>query len=563
MKLSDYIAKFLAKQNIPNVYVFTGGAIAHLIDSFYLQSQKSNKVKPISVMHEQSGSMAIDGYSRITGKLGVAIATSGPGGTNFITGIACSYYDSIPGLYFTGQVRTWEVKGESKQRQVGFQETDIISLVKPITKYAVMITNPKSIRYELEKAIYIATHDRPGPVLIDLPMDMQWAEINPKNLKGFTPPKQQDDHKDLSKKIKTIINWLKEAKRPMIICGRGVRTAKAINEIKKLSFLTKIPIAVTFGGKDIIPHDYPYLAGLMGIAGNHSANSALDKSDLVLAIGTRLAWRQIKAKPNDFLPKAKLVHVEIDSSEINQRVKVDIDCPYDAKIFLQQLLKERDILSKLDISQWSKKVRKDYLDHPFCKPQYFNQKKVNPYVFLKTLSDQMGENDIVAADAGNNMMWTMQTLVIRGNQRIFTAHAHSPMGYSLPAAMGPAAIYKNSKTNVICTIGDGGMQLNIQELQTIAHYRLPVKIFILNNHAYGAIVDFQTAQLNNRYYASSTMHGYSVPDFMAISKAFEIKAVEINSQENLAIQIKHVLNFKGPIVCNVNLMPKTFVSFDL
>jgi len=563
MKLTDYIAKFLAKQGVECMFVFTGGAISHLLDSVFKVNLLKGKLKPICVMHEQAGSMAADGYARATGKIGAAAVTSGPGSTNLLTGIACSYYDSIPGIYFTGQVRTWEYKGKSKQRQVGFQETDIVSMVKPITKYATMITKPEDIRYELEKAFWLAETGRPGPVLIDLPMDIQWAQVKPSKLRSYKPEgKEKDDHNDL-KKVKQIAALLRKAKRAAVISGGGIRNAEAIKELKDFAALINIPVTVTFGGKDTFSHDNPLFAGLIGMLGNYSANSSLEKCDLVLAIGSRLSWRQIKSKPKEFLPKSKLVHVEIDPKELNQRVKADIAFGCDAKRFLSLLTAEIKKGKRPNFLKWAKETRQSYKKNPFCKPEYYLEKEgINPYVFMKALSKEMAEDDILVADAGQNVLWAMQAIEIRGQQRLFTAHAHSPMGYSLPAAMGPATIYKGSP-RVICTIGDGGFQLNIQELQTIKNYHLPIKIFIMNNYAYGAIMDYQDGNLGGRYFASSSEHGYSIPDLLAISRAYKIKTDEINSQDNLADKIRSVLNNKGPIVCNVNLTPRTYVTVDV
>lgn len=563
MKLTDYVAKALAREGIECMFIFTGGAISHLVDSVFRFNLKTGKLRPVCVLHEQAGSMAADSYTRTTGKIGAAAATSGPGGTNFLTGICCSYYDSIPGLYFTGQVRTWEWKAKSKQRQVGFQETDIVSVVKPITKYATMVTNPKNIRYQLEKALWIAQIGRPGPVLIDLPMDVQWSKIKVGELKSFKPDKRKKSDKKIKEKIKLVVHWLKKSKRPIIICGGGVRNAGAIAELKKLASLINIPVTVTFGGKDSFPHNNRLFSGLIGVAGNKAANTSINSSDLVLAIGTRLAWRQLKSKPKEFLPNSKLVHVEIDPYEINQRVKADLAIGYDAKKFIKNLTQELQKTKKLDFSYWASKTRDKLNKSPFCKKEYYLQKKgINPYVFFKTLSEQMGKNDIIVADTGNNVMWALQAVEIKNNQRIFTAHAHSPMGYALPAAMGAAVVYPKGSPRVICTIGDGGFQLNIQELQTIYYYKLPIKIFIIDNQSYAAIKDFQDGNLGSRYYASSLEHGYSWPDFLAVARSYKIKTAEIKSQDNLASKIRSVLNRKGAVVCNVSIMPKPFVTFD-
>jgi acetolactate synthase-1/2/3 large subunit len=481
-----------------------------------------------------------------------------------VTGIACSYYDSIPAIYFTGQVQTHEYKGESKQRQVGFQETDIVSVVKPLTKYAVMITNPHDIRYELEKALWMVQSGRPGPVLIDLPMDIQWAEIEARELRAYEPDETRpEDYNSIREKVTVVADWIRKSERPMIISGGGVRNARATDEIKALATLGDIPVAVTFGGVDTFAHDSPLYSGLIGVMGNRATNISLTKSDLVLAVGTRLTLRQVKMKPKDFVPNGKLVHVDIDPNELNQRVPTDLSLACDAKEFLTLLLSELKKDGCPRFSDWRKQTRSSFEKNPFCKLEYYSEKgAVNPYVFMKTLSEQMADDDILIADAGQNVMWAMQAVEVRAQQRLFTDAAHSTMGYSMPAAIGVAVHYKDGSPRVICTIGDGAIQLNIQELQTIRSYNLPVKIFVLNNHSYGAIMDYQDSKLGGRYFASSPKYGYSIPDILAIARAYKIETAKIATHDGLAQKIRAVLNTKGPILCEVDMGLRTHVTLD-
>lgn len=566
MKLSDYVASFLAGRGIEFMYIFTGGAIAHLVDSVYRVHEKDGTLTPVCVMHEQAGSMALDGYTRATGKIAAMAATSGPGATNLVTGIACSWYDSIPGIYFTGQVRTWECKGPSPQRQVGFQETNIVEIVRDITKYAVMITKPEEIRYELEKALWFAESGRPGPVLIDLPMDVQWAEIDPGALRGFEPESEESvdiSEEELEKVVTETVAILKTSKRPVILSGGGVRNSGAMKEIKELAELFNIPVTVSFGGKDSFPHDSGLFCGLVGAMGNKETNKIINESDCFLVLGSRLSWRQIKGKPEDFVPDGKIVHIDIDKAELNQRKKADVAAAIDVKTFVHKLTDrlKREKLNKFDA--WAMESKKRYDQNPFCKPEYYKEKgSVHPYVFFKVLSEVMGSGDVLVADAGQNVMWAMQAAEIRKNQRLFTSFAHSPMGYSLPAAMGVALKY-NDNPRVICTIGDGGFQLNIQELQTIYANKIPVKVFIMNNKSYGAIMDYQDSALDGRYYASSCEYGYSLPDFAAIVKAYRIKVATIDDQDRLKDSIRGVIMTPGPIVCLVNLASRTYVTLDV
>jgi acetolactate synthase-1/2/3 large subunit len=564
VKVSDYIADFLVEHGVEYVFVFTGGAIAHVVDSVFRRHLSDGSLKPICVMHEQAGAMALDGYTRATGRIGAMAVTSGPGATNLLTGVACSYYDSIPGLYFTGQVRSWEYKGGSPQRQVGFQETDIVSIASPITKYSVMVKDPLDIRYELEKALFLARSGRPGPVLIDLPMDLQWAEVTPRELRRYRPDEadRARDRHSLRTQIRKVASMIAESRHPVIISGGGIRNAKATEELRALATHADIPVVVTFNGLDSFPHDNPLYCGLIGMMGHHAANATVEKGDLVLALGTRLALRQVRSRPQNFAPNARLVHVDIDSSEVNKRVPTDVGLAVDAKEFLSGLLDELRGNGHLSFSAHAAEARAAFTGRRFGTSDVYEQNgAVNPYVFFRLLSQQMADDDVLICDAGQNVMVGMQASEVRARQRVFTAAAHSPMGYSLPAAMGVAASYRG-KPRVICTIGDGGVQLNIQELQTIYSYALPVIVFVMNNHSYGAIQDYQDSALDSRYYATSSGYGYEPPDILAIARAYKIPTAQISSQENLAAKISEILEGGGPIVCDVDLGPRTHVALD-
>jgi acetolactate synthase I/II/III large subunit len=564
MKLSDYLSEFFAMREFEFTYIFTGGAIAHLIDSCWRYHEKDNeKLKPICVLHEQSGAMAIDAYSRITGKPGLMLATSGPGATNLLTGIACSFYDSIPGIYITGQVRTWELTKDSKQRQVGFQETDIVSMAKPVTKYSVLISDPRDIRYEIEKALWLAVNGRPGPVLVDLPMDVQWAEIEPSELRSFIPPSiEQVDFSINTIKIDEVVTSINKASKPVILCGGGVRNAGAMAEIKEFAEICNIPVITSFGGNDSFPHDNELYSGLIGTMGSKAGNKCLNDSDLLLVLGSRLSWRQIRSKPTEFAQSAKIVHVDIDREELNQKVPSALSFDMDVKIFIVKIISELRKNKLPDHSVWAQQCRSSFIADPFCKPEYYNNDfPVNPYVFMKSLSEQMLDDDVLLIDAGQNVMWGMQGIEPRAQQRLLTAWGHSPMGYSLPAAIGVAAYHKGSP-RTICTIGDGGFQVNIQELQTIHYYNLPIKIFVMNNYCYGAIKDYTRDNLDNRNYATCPEYGYEAPDILAIAKAYKIKTVRISSHIKIKEKIEEILNCDGPIVCDVDLGNDTFVVLD-
>ncbi len=562
MKCSDYIANFFAEKEIDFSYIFTGGAIAHVIDSFYRYHKSSNTgfLKPICVLHEQAGSMAMDAYTRITGKPGVMLVTSGPGATNLLTGIACSWYDSIPGIYITGQVRTWEI-AKGKQRQLGFQETNIVDMAKPITKYAKLIKNAKDIPEELEKAYNISVSGRPGPVLIDIPMDVQWAEININKLKKnkkkiFNNFKKQIKNKQLTQ----IFSLIDNSKKPLILAGAGISNAKAENELEDFVNCLNAPVVTSFGGKTAIANDHKNYCGLIGTMGLKPSNEIINDCDLLFVIGSRLSWRQLRSSPDQFAKKAKIVHIDIDKNELNKKIKTKYRYDVDVKKFLIDFLnckKKQDY----NFSEWTKKCREKYLKYNLYNANdILDAKKVNPYYFFKKLSENMNEEDILVPDAGQNVMWAMQQAIIKKKQKIITSWGHSPMGYSLPAAMGVAALEKKN-CRTICTIGDGGFQVNIQELQTIKYYKLKMKIFILNNYSYGAIKDFIRGNLDSRNFAVDKNDGYMPPDLLSISRSYGFKVEEISTNKDLG-KIKEILDYNGTIVCNVDLGEETFVKLD-
>lgn len=563
MKCSDYIANFFAEKEIDFSYIFTGGAIAHIVDSFYRYHKSSNTglLKPICVLHEQAGSMAMDAYSRITGKPGVMLVTSGPGATNLLTGIACSWYDSIPGIYITGQVRTWEI-AKGNQRQLGFQETNIVDMAKPITKYAKLVRKANEIPGELEKAYQISLSGRPGPVLIDIPMDVQWSKID---LNKIVKNKKQSIKKIIQKKITKkkldeVFRLLNKSKKPAILAGAGISNSKSENEFENFVNTINAPVVTSFGGKTAIANDHKNYCGLIGTMGLKPSNQIINCCDLLLVVGSRLSWRQLRSAPEKFAKKAKIIHIDIDKSELNKKIKTKYSYDVDVKNFLIKFLDNKKDLKK-SFSHWTKFCKKNYSNYSlYSKEEILDEKKVNPYYFFKKLSDNMKDNDILVPDAGQNVMWAMQQSNIKKNQKIITSWGHSPMGYSLPASIGVAALEKKD-SRTICTIGDGGFQVNIQELQTIKYYKLKIKIFILNNYSYGAIKDFIRGNLDGRNFAVDKKDGYAPPDLLSISKSYGIKTEKISTNQDLN-KIKQILDYEGSVVCNVDLGEDTFVKLD-
>lgn len=548
MKLSDYITKFIEQQGVKHVFGITGGAIAHVFDSI----SKNPNVNYVCNQHEQASAMAADAYSRVSANLGVAIATSGPGATNLVTGICCSYYDSIPSLFITGQVSTFRSSEKTKTRQLGFQETDIVNMVKPITKYAVLLKNPNEIRFELEKAVYIAKSGRPGPVLIDVPDNLQREDINPDKIPYFVPEKIEHDKSRLGRQVGKTIDLISSAKRPVLVLGTGIRSSNSIESARELADKLKFPVLLTWGAMDFFPHDYPLLVGGFGLMGTRYGNFTVQNSDLVLSIGSRLDTHATGSTVTDFARDAKKIVVDIDESELNKfnkwGLKIDLPIQADAGDFLEIL--NRKNIKTYNFSAWFEEINFWKEKYPMCLPEYYKQKKnVNSYVFLKKLSKQLKEGDIIIADTGESLPQSMNTLELKTGQRLFSAFNNTPMGYALPASIG--ASFASPLEKIVCITGDGGFQVNIQELATIAKHKLPIKIFIFNNQGYNMIKTTQDQWLNSDYQASSVEKGLVFPDFVKISRAYEIPSVSIKNNKQIEKKLGEILNSDGPFLCNL------------
>ena len=541
MKLSDYIAKFLSTIT-DAVFVGQGGNIIHVLDSL----GKRKDIKVIPSQNEQGASIAADAYSRFNNKIGVTAATSGPGMINLMQGMACSFFGSIPTFHFSGAVVTGQLRKEKNIRQIGFQEMEVVDLVKPITKYAVLLKDKNKIRYELEKMLYLAREGRPGPVLMDLPDDLQRAEINPKKLKGFVPPKFKKKNLNFEKKF---IKILKKAKRPLFVLGHGINISNTKNQVKRIIKKTGIPYVPSWATLDLFPHDDRLNAGTFGVAANRYGNFAIQNSDLIISLGCRLNTQITGSNIASFAPKAKKIIVDIDKYEFkkNNGLKIDLKINLDLKVFFQKIMPL--IKTKKNYIQWINQFKIWKEKYPITKIEYKKQKN-NIYVFMKELSNQTGKKDILIPDASANLIWAMQAFEIKG-QKVFTALNHSPMGYSMPATIG--AYLADKTKNVICTIGDGSMQMNIQELATIAHFNFPVKIFVINNGGYGLIKQTQDMWLGSRRVGVDETSGLAMPDLIRIAKAYKIKTVQIKNFKNLNQKINKILKSKKPILCDVKI----------
>lgn len=536
MKVTDFILNTLVKHNVKHVFGITGGMITPLFDAFHGRKD----IEYICNQHEQASAMAADGYARFAG-LGCAIATSGPGATNLITGMGCSFFDSIPVIFITGNVNTKEARGNSGVRQRGFQETDIVSIVKPLTKYADMVTDPANVPYTLEYAIWRAQEGRPGPVLLDIPIDVLQAEI-PEQTHHYIPQDPYEPNIDYD--IERIVKLMEAAQKPVIIYGAGCR--KYAKKLKELLDKTGFPCLPSWAALDVLPHDNPHYVSQFGVYGNRAGNMAVQNADFILAIGTRLDGR-MTGNVASFAPGAVKVVVDLDYSEA-QKVKPDIIICTDAGYFLSELLKRDIDPDDVEVIKWCEQIHIWKLKYPIASEANRHEGQLHPLDFVAALNDALPDDAIIVSDAGGNLSWVHQAIRIKGTQRLFSAYGYSPMGYALPASIG--AHYATGKP-VVCLIGDGGMQMNIQELQTLAHYQIPVKVFVMNNHSYGIIKQFQEEIFGGRYEATDDDHGYSLPDFDRIADAYDIESLRIDIPK----YVSYTINRDGPQLQDIYLDP--------
>jgi len=551
MKVSDYIVDFLSRQGIKHAFVITGGAAAHLIDSI----ARNPEMDYICTQHEQAAAMAADAYSRVTGNLGVAVATSGPGATNLLTGIGCAYCDSIPVIYITGQVVTHRLRSGTGVRQLGFQEAPTVEIYKPTTKYAVLIDDLKRIRYEMEKATYLAKFGRPGPVLIDIPDNLQREQVNPHELESFVPEESNDPK--LDEQVDQFIQLLERARRPVVILGWGIRLAQAEKEAREFINKLRLPVLLTWATMDMLPSSDPLVVGSFGQHGTRYGNFTVQNADLVLAIGSRLDTHLTGASITSFAREAKKIIADIDLSELNKYKLLGMDADLlinaDAKGLLRVMNSKVDEMVKPDISEWKRKIETWKAKYPICLPEYYQQEEVNPYVFVKALARESPQGSTFLADTGCGLVWLMQAFEFKQNQRLFSAFNNTPMGYSLPASIG--ACFALGKKPVICITGDGGLQVNIQEMATIIRHDLPVKIFLINNRGYSMVRQTQEQWFGSRYEASTVESGLPAVNFVKVAEAYGFKALTITTNRELGQRIRKVLDSEGPVFCDVKINP--------
>jgi len=553
MKLSDYVVRRVAETGVKHVFMVPGGGAMHLNASL----GASPDLTFLCNLHEQASAIAAEAYAKASGNIGVALVTTGPGGTNAITGVAGAWLDSTPCLVISGQAKRADLMGNLGVRHLGVQELDIVSIAKPITKYAVMITDPATIRYHLDMAIHLATSGRPGPVWIDIPLDVQAAEIDPDQLQGCDANALQpaSDPGLLEQQVAQTIAFLNEAERPILLVGNGTRLAGAQDELARLIERLGIPVLTTWLAIDLLPEDHPLFVGRPGAVAPRGANFALQNSDWLLTLGARLDLVLTGYSHDKLARAAKKIMVDIDPAEIGKmRTPIDVPVCADAKAFIQECLRQGDAIRAKQRVAWMTRCREWKTKYPVILPEHRNRTgPVSIYALSEILAEELTHNDIlVSGSSGSGIEIFLHAFKVKAGERIIHTTALGAMGFGLPASIG--ACLGSGGKRTVAVDGDGGFQLNIQELETVARLKLPIKFFVLNNNGYASI---RTSQRNwfGRLVGADATSGMTLPDLRAVAEAYRLPTMRIETQTDLRQQVRKVLAWDGPVVCDVVVIP--------
>jgi acetolactate synthase-1/2/3 large subunit len=559
MKLSDYVIRFISEQGIKHIFLVTGGGAMHLNQSLGAQ----NTITPICNSHEQASAICAEGYAKATNHLGVCMVTTGPGGTNAVTGVAGAWLDSTPTLFISGQVkrpdRMFDKDGRPLgMRQLGVQEVDIVSIVKPITKYAVTVLDPLEIRYHMEKAIYLALNGRPGPVWIDIPLDIQASPIDDSsNLRGFDPAELIERHPitDLKREVGRLIEKLNQAERPLLFAGNGIRLARATAEFEQLRRLLGIPTVATWCAADLVPSDDPTFVGRPGTVAARGANFTLQNCDLLLAVGVRLDFAINGYAPQNLAREAHRVAVDIDPAEL-QKLHPYLQQPIcaDAGDFLRELLRQKDSIHMRDRTAWDSRCADWKNRYPVVTDEHRKPEgRVSVFHLSEVIGAEVGvEDKLVVGNSGSAIEIYLLACPTLHSQRLYHTAGLGAMGYAIPMAIAVATA--NPGREIIAVDGDGGFMFNIQELETIRRLHLPIKFFVLNNNGYSSIRASQKAYFGQASIGADEFTGLTIPDLSRVGAAFGLGTAVIEDQRSLHRDVRRVLDIPGPVVCDVRVL---------
>jgi len=537
MKLSDYVAYFFASIGIRHAFVVSGGASLHLIHSV----EKTQGITHICCHHEQAAAMAADGYFRVTGRPGLAISSSGPGATNLITGICGCFYDSIPAFFITGQVASFRMAMDSMVRQVGFQETPIVDITRPITKYSVQINEPNQIRYELQKAYFLATNGRPGPVLIDIPDDFQRIEVDINHMPEYVnDSKMLPNAADLDNICSELVSRLNSSNRPVLIAGWGVYLAGCKNQFLTLVNELNIPVALTWGASDLLPTNHPLRVGTFGTHGTRFSNFAVQNADFILSIGSRLDTKATGSPPRTFAREAWRAVNDISLAELNKfsdyGLRIDSLIHADASDFISALIPR---VKPSVCDNWKDCIEAWKTRYPVTKEERYRGIFVDPYNLFDILCDYVPDVVHIFSDTGSTIAWLMQAYKPKKGHRVWHDFNNTAMGWALPASI--AAALADPSTTTYCIVGDGSLMMNLQEMQTVVSYGLNIKIICLCNNGYSMIQQTQDQWLGGNYIASSPHGGVGIPDFCEVCKAFGVQVSRVSSNRHLPEKLSWLL----------------------
>lgn len=548
IKVSDFIIKFLEKQGVKHMFMLPGGMAMHIDDSIGY----ANAIKPIFMLHEQACTFAAESYARVTNNLGVVCTTCGPAATNTLTGVACSWIESTPLLVLTGQVKRADLAQDPNLRQLGVQEVNIVDMAKPITKYAKLITEPDSIQYELEKAVYLCKEGRPGPVLLDIPVDVQACRVNEISMKHFIP-EAKNKYSISDNIIEAVVAQLENAKRPVFYVGAGVNVANASNDFRKLAEKLNIPVLVHWNGMNLLENDHPLFMGHPGAVGQRAANFVLQNADLLITIGTRLALLQTGFNFAGYAKNAYHIMVDIDKAELDKpTLHPNLKIQGDAGDFIKKLLETEVHVG--DFSNWIAKGKEWNEKYPSLNTEWLhNSMYVNSFYFVDELSKQMKAEDVYCGGrAGTCVDAIIQAFKVKKNQSVFVTKGLSSMGNGLPAAIGAA--YATDK-KIVLVNGDGGFAMNIQELEVIRRDNLPIKMFILDNQGYSTVRNTQTNVFDGHFVGCNAQSGLTIGNIKGVAEAYGIKTFVLQRMDDMKQTISEVLNFDGPALCMVWVDP--------
>lgn len=553
IRVADYIAQGLAQNGIRHVFMVTGGGAMHLNDAF----GRRRDLSVICCHHEQACAMAAESYFRLSGRVAAVNVTTGPGGTNAITGVYGAYVDSMAMIVVSGQVK-WETLVRSTGlplRQLGDQEVDIVRMVEAVTKYAVLVSDPQSIRYHLERALYLAMHGRPGPVWLDIPINVQATQIDPAQLAHYNPAEDSIvfETTDLGAATGEAVERLRNAKRPVIYAGTGIRLAEQYERFVTLAEQLGIPVVAAWNSNDLLPNDHPAYSGRPGSLGDRAGNFTVQNADFVLILGCRLNIRLVSYNWENFARHAYKMMVDIDAAELKKpTLKIDRPVHADLRDFLP-LLEERTRDWTSRHQEWLAWCKQRVERYPVVLPEYWTLKeKVNPYCFVDHLFAKLEENEIIVCGDGTACVTAFQAATIRKGQRLYHNSGCASMGYDLPAAVGAAIAIANSR-RIICIAGDGSIMMNLQELQTIASRKLPVKIFVLNNFGYHSIRQTQANFFPDNIVGCGIDSGLAFPDFGAVAQAFGFPFQRCKGHADLEETIAACLASPGAALCEIVL----------